>query len=343
MVVRKRNEFLEDAESEGEGGDGGYDSDAVGESRGAVLGRASKRLKSAMGGEEFESDDESFHSFENEGSKEVVARKAAEEDASPPAAGSERFQLGDDFEDDEEDQTALQQDDATLPTPSIKTLKSVAAAEKAARKSGVVYISRVPPFMKPQTLRHFLAPHAPKGLGRIFLTPEDHTAHLARKRRGGNKKKSFTDGWVEFTSKSDAQFAVETLNGQLIGGKKGGFYCEDLWNLRYLRGFKWRHLTEQVANEDAERGARLREEIRRTRVGNRGFVADVERGKMLEGMERRAVERGRDGHEKGDGGEAVGVKKREREFKQRKVRGGEERKGEVQRSGELKNVLSKIF
>ena len=35
--------------------------------------------------------------------------------------------------------------------------------------------------------------------------------------------------------------------------KKGGYYHDDLWNMKYLNGFKWSHLTEQIAAENAER------------------------------------------------------------------------------------------
>jgi ESF2/ABP1 family protein len=139
---------------------------------------------------------------------------------------------------------------------------------------------------------------------------------------GGNKKKSFTDGWVEFASKREARIAAETLNGNIIGGKKGGFYHDDLWNIKYLKGgFKWSHLTEQIANENAERQARLREGIRRTREENKAFVEGFERGKMEEGRERKRAEK-----EKGRGGQNSGLAQRkvknkeEMDFKQQTAR-----------------------
>lgn len=88
--------------------------------------------------------------------------------------------------------------------------------------------------------------------GRIFLTPENPETYKQRKRAGGNKKRSYTEGWVEFVSKRDAKAAAELLNartiGDGIGGKKGvgRFYKDDHWNLVYLRSFKWSHLIEQV-------------------------------------------------------------------------------------------------
>jgi ESF2/ABP1 family protein len=172
--------------------------------------------------------------------------------------------------------------------------------------------------MKPQTLKHFLAPHAPKGLGRVFLTPEDHASHTRRVKSGGNKKKSFTDGWVEFVSKKEAKLAAETLNGDIIGGKKGNFYHDDLWSMKYLKGFKWSHLTEQIANENAERAARMREEVRKTRLENKTFVEDIERGKMLETMQskRRAKSTLTD---RDSTTNAVQKSGRQKEFKQKSV------------------------
>lgn len=36
------------------------------------------------------------------------------------------------------------------------------------------------------------------------------------------------------------------MNGTLVGGKKRNFYHDDMWTIKYLRGFKWRHLTEKL-------------------------------------------------------------------------------------------------
>jgi ESF2/ABP1 family protein len=161
-----------------------------------------------------------------------------------------------------------------------KVEKKLAKVRDVASRSGVIYISRVPPFMKPHTLKNLLLPYATSGIGRIFLTPEDHDQRQNRIRGGGNKKKSFTDGWVEFTSKKEAKIIVETLNARTIGGKKGGYYVDDVWNLKYLKGFKWRHLTEQIANENAERSARMRAEGSSSRREMNEFLKNVDYSKI---------------------------------------------------------------
>ncbi|OAA68290.1 u3 snornp-associated protein esf2 [Niveomyces insectorum RCEF 264] len=187
---------------------------------------------------------------------------------------------GDDDDDDDEPDTDL---------PGVSkplTKKNLVASEKAVRRSGVVYLSRVPPFMKPAKLRSLLAPYG--AINRIFLSPEDPQAHARRVRGGGNKKRSYADGWVEFVRKRDAKRAVDLLHARTIGGKKGTYYRDDLWSLVYLRGFKWHHLTEQIATENAERASRMRAEIAQTTRENKLFLQNVERAKMLEGMAAKA-------------------------------------------------------
>ncbi|RAL61066.1 hypothetical protein DID88_010407 [Monilinia fructigena] len=120
-------------------------------------------------------------------------------------------------------------------------------------------------------------------------------SHTRRVRNGGNKKRSFVDGWVEFVNKSNAKKVCELLNAKTIGGKKGNYYHDDVWNLLYLKGFKWNNLTEQIAAENAEKTSRMRAEISKTTKENKEFVQNVERAKIMEGMEaKKAAKRRKD-------------------------------------------------
>jgi len=147
--------------------------------------------------------------------------------------------------DDEEEEETQEQSKAEKSGPSAElpgvfkplTKKNLVASEAAIKKSGVVYLSRIPPFMKPAKLRSLLEPYGK--INRIFLTPEDPAEHTRRVRSGGNKKRSFTEGWVEFVKKKDAKKACDLLNAQTIGGKKSSWYHDDVWALKYLNGFKW--------------------------------------------------------------------------------------------------------
>jgi ESF2/ABP1 family protein len=175
---------------------------------------------------------------------------------------------------------------STVDIPGISkplTKKNLVATDRAIKKSGVVYLSRIPPFMKHTKLRSLLEPYGT--INRIFLSPEDPTSHTRRVRNGGNKRGLYTDGWVEFVKKADAKHACELLNAKTIGGKKGTYYHDDVWNLLYLKGFKWHNLTEQIAAENAERASRLKAEISKTTKENKEFIQNVEKAKMLEGIE----------------------------------------------------------
>jgi ESF2/ABP1 family protein len=39
---------------------------------------------------------------------------------------------------------------------------------------------------------------------------------------------------------------AQMLNAQMIGGKKGDKWRDDIWTMRYLSGFKWEMLGEQI-------------------------------------------------------------------------------------------------
>lgn len=251
--------------------------------------------------------------------------------------------------------------------PKQLTRKNLVASEAAIKASGVVFLSRVPPYMKPSKLRSLLAPFG--AVNRVFLSPEDAASRGRRLRSGGNRKRTYGEGWVEFVSKRDARRACDLLNGRPVGGPKGGYYRDDVWNLLYLRGFKWRHLTEQIAAENAERDARMRAEISRAAKENAEFARNVETAKMLKGMEAKsAAKTGGGGLGDGEGkdeddqaqeaavddrfaeGDEMGKKRKRkfkdlpRSFKQTPVAKrslGEDGKEAV--SEDVKRMLSKIF
>ncbi|GKD36077.1 pre-rRNA-processing protein ESF2 [Tanacetum coccineum] len=84
---------------------------------------------------------------------------------------------------------------------------------------GVCYLSRIPPKMDPLKLRQILSQYGE--LERIYLTPEDPTAHVHRKKAGGFRGQGFTEGWVEFTNKNVAKRVASMLNGEQIGMSAG--------------------------------------------------------------------------------------------------------------------------
>ncbi|KAM3509554.1 hypothetical protein MY10362_000548 [Beauveria mimosiformis] len=266
-----------------------------------------------------ESDDDQIDTYDSEneiskgGSRSTKRRKLSPEEDGDSDHDASDTDGGDDEEDDaaeeeaitieekepEKKKTKLPKIQSDLPDISrTLTKKNLVATEKAIQRSGVVYLSRIPPFMKPAKLRSLLEPYG--AINRIFLAPEDPTAHARRVRAGGNKKRSYTEGWVEFLRKKDAKAVCALLNAGTVGGKKGSYYRDDIWNLMYLKGFKWHNLTEQIASENAERASRMRAEISKTARENKEFVRNVEQAKVLDGIAKSAAARKRKAADNGE-------------------------------------------
>ncbi|QDS67505.1 hypothetical protein FKW77_001516 [Venturia effusa] len=340
MTTRKRNEYIVADEIEDE--DQGYDSELAEESKDrAFAGRSVKRRKVDDSSSEEDSDNEVT-------TKPLQTNKPKNPEQQPKAspasekAVANRFKLP----------TSIH-DDPPEPRKKSKLARKLAKSMEKASKTGVVYVSRVPPFMKPHTLQNLLSPFAPSGLGRIFLTPEDPESHKSRVKSGGNKKRSFLDGWVEFLDKEEAEIAADTLNTRPIGGKKGGYYHDDVWCLKFLGDFKWRQLTEEIANQNAERAAKLRAQATVDRKETREFLANVEQAKKLDGMEKK-----KKGKHKQDDEVVADIalpaaekiakskqKKRQSSFKQTEVLHKSKGKAgdKSEQPAEVRSVLSKIF
>eukprot|EP00736_Rhodelphis_marinus_P006976 Rmarinus@m.17895 len=77
--------------------------------------------------------------------------------------------------------------------------KRIEKFNEAQAKKGIVYLSRIPPFMKPAKIRHLLGDFG--DVQRIYLQEEDSAIRKKRIRHGGNKKVNYTEGWVEFSDK----------------------------------------------------------------------------------------------------------------------------------------------
>lgn len=183
--------------------------------------------------------------------------------------------------------------------------------EKAENK-GVCYISRVPPFLKPDALRTMLSGMGTEVL-RIYLAPETAQQRSSRVRAGGNKKKSFTEGWVEFEDKRRAKRIASTLNNTRMSNDKRSFYFHDLWNIKYLHKFKWHHLTEKIAYEARVRRDKMVAELTAAKKESAFYMRKVEQAKAIDAMEERKRKRSSDDGAAVDGaGSAADGKKRMR-------------------------------
>ncbi|KAL0636690.1 RNA-binding ATPase activator esf2 [Maublancomyces gigas] len=217
------------------------------------------------------------------------------------------------------------------------TQDELAASKLATSKTGVIYLSRIPPFMKPMKVKQLLSRFGE--IGRIFLSPEDPKAYARRIRFGGNKKRNFDEGWVEFRSKKDAKLVAETLNTTTIGGKKGSYYYDDVWNIKYLPKFKWHHLQSQIAYENASRQAKMRTEMAQATRENKTYIRNVERAKMVKNME---IKKRKLNEDAGNGGREEKVEVR-RQFRQNKTKGVAQEGVRAESSEKVKRLLSNIF
>eukprot|EP00965_Chrysotila_dentata_P217685 6190163-Pleurochrysis_carterae.AAC.3 len=90
---------------------------------------------------------------------------------------------------------------------------------KKEENKGVCYLSRVPPYLRVTALRKALSGYGTDVL-RIFLQPEDTAVRARRLKSGGNKKKCFSEGWVEFADKRRAKRIANTLNNTPVRGRE---------------------------------------------------------------------------------------------------------------------------
>lgn len=196
-----RNKFLDAGDSDDDAGHGSDSEDDFQKG-----GRNAKRRR-VSDDEDSEADD--FTDAEEEHDQDDAESKDA------PAKDDQETTDGKGKKDgkkEKEKKSVLASDLPGMTKPLTK--KNLIVTEEAIKKSGVVYISRVPPFMTPAKLRSLLEPYGK--LNRIFLAPEDPVARRKRIRSGGNKKKMFTEGWIEFVKKKgkchhSARFAETQL------------------------------------------------------------------------------------------------------------------------------------
>jgi ESF2/ABP1 family protein len=188
------------------------------------------------------------------------------------------------------------EDTATEREPVVKKksklLKQSAAFKEKLDRRGVVYLARVPPYMKPNKAQAMFEEYGK--VTRIFLQEEDPSYAKRRKAAGGNGSRQFREGWVEFEDKKLARRVAESLNNTPMGGKKSSFYHDDLWNLKYLKSFKWDNLTEMQACAKRASEAKLQAAMLQSKRQNAEFAELVEKNKVHKHVEERKRKRAED-------------------------------------------------
>ena len=121
------------------------------------------------------------------------------------------------------------------------------------QKSGVCFLSRVPPGMTLAQLRHLLSD---QGVGRIFLNPAPNSKP---------SKPIYKNGYLEFPSAARAEEVADKFNGTLIGGKKSSRFHDDIWCLKFEKGKVWGDLVGQREAKKKMVEHRVRAEIGQVR------------------------------------------------------------------------------
>lgn len=186
-------------------------------------------------------------------------------------------------EEEEEEEEDEDEEEEKARRIKEKRRKKLQEENAKLKKRGVCYLSRVPPHLKPLKLRQILSQHGE--ILRIYLAPEDPAIRMRRKRAGGNRGKEFTEGWVEFAKKSVAKRVASMLNGEHMGGKKRSAHYYDLWNIKYLRKFKWDNLIEEIAYKNAVREQKLAMEISVAKKERDFYLAKVDQSRAIRSSE----------------------------------------------------------
>ena len=170
-------------------------------------------------------------------------------------------------------------------------LRSLKRTKKKQQKRGIIYLSRIPPGMTPAKVRHIFSQFGE--VGRIYLQPQ----HAASKKSTSR----YSEGWIEFLSKRVAKTTAEMLNAQPIGALGGAAHSsrrsssasvinrwkDDIWTMKYLKGFRWPMLMEQMTHERASHAARLRMELSQSAHEQRDYLRKVERSRRQRKREAR--------------------------------------------------------
>lgn len=196
-------------------------------------------------------------------------------------------QSGDDDEEDASgsDDNGSESEAKSRETKGTSLRQEAKSYSENLERRGVIYMSRIPPFMKPNKARTLFEQFGI--VTRIYLAEEDSQIRKRRKTNGGNGSKQFTEGWIEFADKKIAKSVAESLNNSTMGGMKSHFYHDDIWNLKYLKNFKWDYLTEKFAYERRVRENKLKASMMQAKRSNAEFIDLVEKGKQQKYVESR--------------------------------------------------------
>lgn len=85
---------------------------------------------------------------------------------------------------------------------------------------------------------------------------------------------------MEFKRKKIAKQVAKEINNTQVGGKRRNPWYHELWNMKYLKGFRWTHLNERKAYEQEMRKQRLRQEVSLAKKETSFYIQNFENSRF---------------------------------------------------------------
>ncbi|KAI8365353.1 uncharacterized protein BYT42DRAFT_618730 [Radiomyces spectabilis] len=305
---------------------------------------SSHRLRSQAFGSGGESDsdldDDSDADLEHENMGES-GEESSDDEGTEEKADDDASKTNDGHADETQPGTASKDKSRKKKKVKKLTAEELEKFEEEQKKTGVCYLSRIPPFMTPHKLRSLLSHYAE--IGRMYLAPEDPKITARRKKYTKNRSVNYTEGWVEFKDKKRAKALALFLNMKQIGGRRKDRFYHEMWNIKYLPKFKWNHLNEQMAYERMARQQRLQAEIAQSNRENKTYIQNVERAKMINRLEEKKRKRGEEEKELRRTFKQRAFVEREVDADALKQRGNAGKEAMNRVDAGVKNVLGQVF
>ena len=230
-MMQSGNELLGRASSDESDIDQGYDSEAAeipkASRRNGGAARASKRRK--LSHVSSESDQDSQSDTQEPGGTRDPPHVAERPSVIPSKASlgpthleelqnNEPTQATSQISQDIAEASSRPNDPPQVALASSTTSRNISKKRRKPLTPGVIYLSSLPPYLRPSALRNLISARGFTPIKRLFLTPASETS--SRDKPKNTSRQLYTEGWIEFPSKHTAKECVAALNAQPVGGKK---------------------------------------------------------------------------------------------------------------------------
>lgn len=105
--------------------------------------------------------------------------------------------------------------------------------------------------------------------------------YFLKEKKRKNEPRTFQEGWIEFKKRKVAKQVAAKLNNNQVGGKRRNPWYHELWNLKYLKNFRWTHLNERKAYEQELRKQKLRQDVAFAKKESNFYIQNFEKRNSL--------------------------------------------------------------